>query len=77
MFSRAISNGLSQQTAFLTWKVEFDSVRVFTYRLPPLINPALWPLELPSTVACRAVHLRVSAPGDKPSNPQLLPDVPG
>ena len=57
--SQHISNGLSQQTAFLTWKVEFDSERVFTYRLPPLINPALWALELPSTVACRAVHLRV------------------
>ena len=77
VFSRAISNGLSQQTAFLKWKVEFDSERVFTYRLSPVINSALLALELPFTVACRAVHLRVSTPGDKPSNPQLLPDVPG
>ena len=68
---------LCKQTALLMWKVEFDSERVFTYRLSPVINSALWALELPSTVACRAVHLRVSTPGDKPSNPQLLPDVPG
>ena len=67
----------AQTNCFPNWKAEFDSERVFTYRLPSLINPALWGLELLSTVACRSVNLRASAPEDKPSNPQLLTDVLG
>ena len=46
------------------WKVEFDTERVFTCGMPPLVNPALWALELLSLVSCRAVDLRVSD-GDK------------
>ena len=49
------------------WKVEFDTERVFTCGMPPLVNPAFWALELLSLVSCRAVDLRISD-GDKPHN---------
>lgn len=51
---------LCKQTALLMWKVEFDTERVFTCGMPPLMNPALWALELLSSVSFRAVDLRVS-----------------
>ena len=57
---------LCKQTALLMWKVEFDTERVFTCGMPPLMNPALWALELLSSVSFRAVDLRVSDAWDKP-----------
>lgn len=51
---------LCKQTALLMWKVESDTERVFACGMPPLMDPALWALELLSSVSFRAVDLRVS-----------------
>ena len=42
--------------------------RVFTHRVAPLVDPALWALDLLSPVSSRAVDLRVSDAGGKHHN---------